>query len=206
MLAGEREDKQHRAHGHVIENAFAEDGGTEHGEHALVTLRPGIGRGDSIGIDQIRDPRQQNRQHEDDHGEGAPGIIHGRFTEGFHAVANGLDAGQRGAATGENFEEQPKSHHFRGGRGVRQRRDWRRMTARGQNFYGAHDDGDQERSYKEIVGIAKARPASRSPRRFMMVTMTRIQRHSETVWGRSDGTAETSAPTPAEIPTAAVRM
>src|SRR6267142_2318469 len=49
----------------------------------------------------------------------------------------------------------------------------------------------------------KARPASRMPRRFRMVMTTRIPTQSATVCGCSEGTAETSAPTPAEMPAAA---
>ncbi len=54
------------------------------------------------------------------------------------------------------------------------------------------------------VGIMKKTPASRTPRRLTIVTITRIPRQSASVCGCSCGTAETSAPTPAEIPTAAV--
>ena len=48
-------------------------------------------------------------------------------------------------------------------------------------------------------------PVSRTPRRLTRVMSSKMTRHIESVCGWSDGTAETSAPTPAEIPTAAVR-
>ena len=59
---------------------------------------------------------------------------------------------------------------------------------------------------KRYVGIAKAVPASRTPRRLRMVMTTRIPTQRTTVCGSKEGTAETKAPTPAEIPTAAVRI
>ena len=48
-------------------------------------------------------------------------------------------------------------------------------------------------------------PDSRVPRRFTSVRMTRIARQSGRVYGSSGGIAETSAPTPAEMPTATFR-
>jgi len=52
----------------------------------------------------------------------------------------------------------------------------------------------------------KAAPVSCTPRKFKTMISTSIPTQSNTVCGCNDGTAETSAPTPAEIPTAAVRM
>jgi len=49
------------------------------------------------------------------------------------------------------------------------------------------------------------KPASRTPRKFTIVIMKRIARHSSNVCGCKPGAADTSAPTPAEMPTAAVR-
>ncbi len=49
-------------------------------------------------------------------------------------------------------------------------------------------------------------PDSRVPRRLTSVRRTRIARQSGSVYGSSDGIAETSAPTPAEMPTATLRM
>src|SRR6266513_1962906 len=51
----------------------------------------------------------------------------------------------------------------------------------------------------------KATPASRTPRRFRMVITARIPTQRAAVRGCSEGTAETNAPTPAEMPTAAGR-
>ena len=47
-----------------------------------------------------------------------------------------------------------------------------------------------------------ATPDSRTPRRLTSVMSARMARQSSSVWGWSDGTADTSAPTPAEMPTA----
>src|SRR5262249_25270279 len=54
------------------------------------------------------------------------------------------------------------------------------------------------------VGTIKNTPASRTPRRLTIVNTSRIPRHSFSVCGASAGTAETTAPTPDEIPTATV--
>ena len=56
---------------------------------------------------------------------------------------------------------------------------------------------------KRYVGTMKNVPASRTPRKFTSVTTRRMSRQSSRVWGCSRGTAETSAPTPAAMPTAA---
>ncbi len=58
---------------------------------------------------------------------------------------------------------------------------------------------------KRYVGIMKRAPVSRTPRKFTSVMSSRMTRQSGSVWGSRDGAAETSAPTPAEIPTAAVK-
>ena len=55
------------------------------------------------------------------------------------------------------------------------------------------------------VGIMKTTPVSRTPRMFTTVNSRSIRRQSPRVWACRLGTAETSAPTPAEMPTAAVR-
>jgi hypothetical protein len=54
----------------------------------------------------------------------------------------------------------------------------------------------------KYVGAMKISPVSRNPRRFTSVMTVRIPRHIAKVCGCKAGTAETSAPTPAEIPTA----
>ena len=56
------------------------------------------------------------------------------------------------------------------------------------------------------VGAMNTSPASRSPRRLIKVMTARMPRHNARVCGSSDGKAETSAPTPAEMPTATFRM
>jgi hypothetical protein len=52
------------------------------------------------------------------------------------------------------------------------------------------------------VGSKKARPDSRVPRKLTTVSSARMIRHRESVYGSSAGSAETSAPTPVEMPTA----
>ncbi len=49
-------------------------------------------------------------------------------------------------------------------------------------------------------------PVSCTPRMFTMVRIASTPRQIESVCGCKLGTAEISAPTPAEMPTAAVRM
>jgi hypothetical protein len=58
---------------------------------------------------------------------------------------------------------------------------------------------------KAYVGMPKARPDSRTPRRFTRAITTRMPRQRARMWSCIAGKAETSAPTPAEIPTAALR-
>ena len=49
-------------------------------------------------------------------------------------------------------------------------------------------------------------PVSRTPRMFTSVRIPSTMRHNISVCGCKEGTAEIKAPTPAEMPTAAVRM
>ena len=56
------------------------------------------------------------------------------------------------------------------------------------------------------VGAMKSLPASRRPRRLMRAMMARMTRQSVRVCGCKRGSAEVSAPTPAEMPTATTRM
>jgi len=67
-------------------------------------------------------------------------------------------------------------------------------------------DDDEQRATKRYVGAMKATPASRTPRKFTIVTRSRMPRQIDSVCGCKEGMAEMSAPTPAEMPTAAVRM
>jgi hypothetical protein len=55
------------------------------------------------------------------------------------------------------------------------------------------------------VGTMKATPASRTPRRLSNVSSVNTAREIDSVWGSNAGSADTSAPTPAEIPTATFR-
>src|ERR1035438_5496083 len=59
---------------------------------------------------------------------------------------------------------------------------------------------------KRYVGIRKAEPASLMPRMLMSVRISRIARQRPRVWGWRRGKADTRAPTPAAMPTAAFRM
>ena len=52
-VCGERKNEQNRGDGQVVENAFAENRGDEHGEHALVAGLAGIGRRNAV--DSSRD-------------------------------------------------------------------------------------------------------------------------------------------------------
>jgi hypothetical protein len=51
-----------------------------------------------------------------------------------------------------------------------------------------------------------ANPDSRMPRKLVTVNSSRITRQSASVCGYNAGKAETSAPTPADIPTATFNM
>src|SRR6202041_1806587 len=53
---------------------------------------------------------------------------------------------------------------------------------------------------KKYVGNMKTTPASRTPRRLITVITNRIATQIATVCGKKESTAETSAPTPAEMP------
>ena len=55
------------------------------------------------------------------------------------------------------------------------------------------------------VGARNTAPVSRTPRRFTSAITARIPRHIPSVCGCRAGTAETRAPTPAEIPTATTK-
>lgn len=58
---------------------------------------------------------------------------------------------------------------------------------------------------KAYVGIMNTAPVVRTPRRFTTVMSKSTPRQIGSVLGCSEGTAETSAPTPAEIATATLR-
>ena len=91
-IGGEREHEQDRAHGQVVKKAFAENGGGEHGENALISGLARIGGGDAVSLHQIGNSRQQHRQQKDNHGEGALRVFHGRLAERLHAVAHSFHA------------------------------------------------------------------------------------------------------------------
>jgi hypothetical protein len=57
---------------------------------------------------------------------------------------------------------------------------------------------------KRYVGATNTAPVSRTPRKLTIVMNSKIIRHSAKVYGCHDGNADMSAPTPAEMPTAAV--
>jgi hypothetical protein len=60
----------------------------------------------------------------------------------------------------------------------------------------------KRQSTKRYVGTMNATPDSRTPRRLTIEMNDRMTRQRSGVCGCSDGTADTSAPTPAEMPTA----
>ncbi len=59
---------------------------------------------------------------------------------------------------------------------------------------------------KTYVGPANTTPLSRVPRRLTSVITASTPRQSHTVNGCNDGTAEVSAPMPAEMPTATLSI
>src|ERR1039457_2861880 len=79
------------------------------------------------------------------------------------------------------------------------------MTAGRQRLDDAQRDHGQQAEDEQICGTRKMAPASLTPRRFTSVTTIRIARHRASVCFSSEGMAEIRAPTPAEMPTAAVR-
>ena len=61
-VGGKRKNEQNGGDGQVVENAFAEDRGDEHGENALVAGLARIGGGDAVDFHQVGNSRQQHRQ------------------------------------------------------------------------------------------------------------------------------------------------
>src|SRR5271157_1599250 len=151
-VGGERQDEKNRADGQIVEIAFAENGGDEHGEKALVTRLAGIGGDDAVGLHEIGNSRQEHRQDKNNHGEGTLSVLHGGLAEGLDAVADGLDAGQCRATTGEDFQQQPVSDGLGDGRRRRKGSHGGWMSAAEENTNHACDDGDQQGTDKKIGG------------------------------------------------------
>src|SRR5713101_2650695 len=149
-VGGERKNEKNGADGQIVEIAFAKNGGDEHGEKALVTGLARIRRSDAVNLHEIRNSRQQHRQNENNHGESALSVFHGGLAEGLHAVAHGLNTGQRRATAGENLEQQPVADGF--GHGRRRRKGSRRrgMSAAEENAENACHDSNEKCADKEI--------------------------------------------------------
>ena len=90
MFGGKRENKQNCADRQVIKNVFAEYSREQQAKHALIPRLPGIGGTDTVCSHQDRNSRKKNCQHENDHGEGAFGILDGRIAKGPYPVAHGF--------------------------------------------------------------------------------------------------------------------
>ena len=67
---------------------------------------------------------------------------------------------------------------------------------------GADRQRRAQRPTKRYVGRRNAMPVVRTPRRLTRVKSARTDRPSSSVWGKRAGTAEPSAPIPADIATA----
>src|SRR5579864_963780 len=92
-VGGQRKNKENGGDSQIIEKALAEHGGNEHRENALVAGLARIRGHDAVSLHEIGDSRQQHPENENNHGEGALRVFHGRFAEGLHTVADRFDAG-----------------------------------------------------------------------------------------------------------------
>src|ERR1700733_2985193 len=151
-VGGERKNEKNGGDGQIVENTFAENGADEHGEKALIARLPRIRCRDAVNLHEIRNSSQQDSQDKDNYGESALRVLHGRLAEGFNTVADGFDAGERGAAAGESFEEQPVTDGFGDGRRRRKRSYRRWMSVAQEDAEKSCGDGDEQRADKEICG------------------------------------------------------
>src|SRR5205823_8607629 len=201
-----REDQQDGSDSQVIENAFAENSDGEHREDALVSGPAGHCGDDSVGFDEVGNSGKKHGENENDHGKSALGVFDGRLAKSLHAVADRLHSSERRATGGENLQEQPVADGFARGGGRRKRRQRHGMSAAAPygNQAGANDDqdGSNKKIRRHHEGDARfAEAAKIDDSDHKKNAKTKRQRV-----GCKEGTAEISAPTPAEIPTAAVRI
>ncbi len=151
-VRGERKNEQNRSHRQVVENSLAEDGRNQHGKQALVAGLAGVGGGDAINLYEIRDSGEQQRQQKNNDCERALRVLYGGFAEGFHAVADGLDAGERRAAARKHFQEQPEADGLRHGRRRRQRRERHWMSAGEERAHQTARDRDEQCANEKVRG------------------------------------------------------
>ena len=103
---------------------------------------------DAVHAHEIGDSGEKNHQQNDDHRESAPRGSNNWFAEGFHAVADGFNAGHRGAAAGKCLQNDPGAGNGRGLRDLGKRFDGDRMPAGNERPEQTDEDGREQRPYK----------------------------------------------------------
>src|SRR6266702_3425479 len=145
-----RKNEKNRSDGEVIKNAFAENGGDQHGEKALIAWLPWVGCCDAVNFDEIGNSRQQDSQKKNDDRQRALRVFDSGLAEGLHAVADGFDSRQRGAATCENFQQEPQRDSFGHSRRGRQRGYRYRMSAAEGHAHESAENRDEKSPDEEI--------------------------------------------------------
>jgi hypothetical protein len=82
----EREHREDRTDGDVVEPAATHDGGGELGEDALIAGGPGVGGADRVCTAQQRNACEKNHEQDDDDGERSLGFDLRGLAEGIDAV------------------------------------------------------------------------------------------------------------------------
>src|SRR5260370_41539451 len=145
-----RKNEKYRSDREVIKNAFAENGGDEHGEKALIAWLPCVGCCNAVNFDEIGNSREQNSQKKNDDRQRALRVFDSGLAEGLHAIADCFDSRQRGAAAGGNCQQKPQRDGFGDGRRGRQRGDRDRMSAAEGDTHESANSGDEQRPDAEI--------------------------------------------------------
>src|SRR6266705_1155554 len=148
-----RKNEKNRSDGEVIKNAFAENGGDQHGEKALIAWLPRVCCCDAVNFDEIGNSRQQDSQKKNDDRQRALRVFHSRLAEGLHPVADGFDSRQRGAATCENFQQEPQRDGFGHSRRGRQRGYRYRMSATEGDTHESPNNRDEKSPDAESDGV-----------------------------------------------------
>src|ERR1700692_679249 len=115
-VGGQRENDKDRTDGQIVKKALAENRGGEHGKNALVAGLAGIGCGDSVSLDEIRDPRQEYGQEKNNNRESTLGVFHDGLAESLLPVTDSFHAGQGRAPAGENLQQQAVADGYCHGR------------------------------------------------------------------------------------------
>jgi hypothetical protein len=121
-------------------------------------------------------------------------------------VRDSLDACHGGASAREDFGEKPERKHLRVDGQVRGLDGWRWMTPSSECLYPFDQDHEQERAHEEVGGDEKDTPLVLN---LAHISQGEDKQDSEAEGegiGFEPGKAEISAPTPAEMPPAALRM